>query len=133
MDLLYTGLLWSRFHWLIYIPTLYGHDQKDKISDKSAPKEFTLLSPMSHRAPLEIRIGAQSLDQLLVHIDSSQLRWLGHLFWMPLQHFPRRCSRPFLPRYAWRKTRDRRDYFSPLAWKCLSFTLEELGKVCSHC
>uniref|UniRef100_A0A3B3BDQ3 Cadherin domain-containing protein n=1 Tax=Oryzias melastigma TaxID=30732 RepID=A0A3B3BDQ3_ORYME len=68
---------------------------------------------------------------LLLRIERSQLRWLGHLIQMPPGRLPgevfRACPtgrRPRgRPRTRWR------DYVSRLAWKCLGVPPEELEEV----
>ncbi|KAI3367063.1 hypothetical protein L3Q82_009264, partial [Scortum barcoo] len=71
------------------------------------------------------------VEPLLFHIERSQLRWLGHLFWMPPGRLPREVfqacptgRRPRgRPRTRWR------DYVSRLAWERLGVPLEELEEV----
>ncbi|KAK3509992.1 hypothetical protein QTP70_024336, partial [Hemibagrus guttatus] len=93
----------------IYVPTLtYGHE----------------LWVMTEREELGV-------EPLLLHIERGQLRWLGHLFRMPLERLPgevfRACptgKRPRgRPRTPWR------DYVSQLAWKRLGVPPEELEEV----
>ncbi|KAI3367283.1 hypothetical protein L3Q82_008328 [Scortum barcoo] len=66
--------------------------------------------------------GARRVEPLLLRIERSQLRWLGHLFRMPPGRLPRevfqvgmshREEAPGRPRTRWR------DYVSRLAWERL--------------
>ncbi|KAI3371761.1 hypothetical protein L3Q82_024310 [Scortum barcoo] len=71
------------------------------------------------------------VEPLLLRIERSQLRWLGHLFRMPPGRLPREVfqacptgRRPRgRPRTRWR------DYVSRLAWERLGVPLEELEEV----
>ncbi|KAI3359086.1 hypothetical protein L3Q82_002581 [Scortum barcoo] len=70
------------------------------------------------------------VEPLLLHIERSQLRWLGHLFWMPPGRLPREVfqacptrRRPGEDRTRWR------DYVSQLAWERLGVPPEELEEV----
>ncbi|KAI3374045.1 hypothetical protein L3Q82_022600 [Scortum barcoo] len=71
------------------------------------------------------------VEPLLLHIERSQLRWLGHLFRMP----PGRLPREVLPGMSHReeaqgRPRTRwRDYVSRLAWERLGVPPEELEEV----
>ncbi|KAI3376132.1 hypothetical protein L3Q82_016651 [Scortum barcoo] len=71
------------------------------------------------------------VEPLLLHIERSQLRWLGHLFRMPPGRLPREVfqacptgRRPRgRPRTRWR------NYVSRLAWERLGVPPEELEEV----
>ena len=71
------------------------------------------------------------VEPLLLHIERSQLRWLGHLYRMPPGRLPgkvfRACptgKRPRGgPRTRWR------DYVARLAWERLRIPPEELEEV----
>ncbi|KAI3362006.1 hypothetical protein L3Q82_012348 [Scortum barcoo] len=71
------------------------------------------------------------VEPLLLCIEKSQLRWLGHLFRMPPGRLPREVfqacptgRRPRgRPRTRWR------DYVSQLAWERLGVPPEELEEV----
>ncbi|TWW57295.1 hypothetical protein D4764_07G0000140 [Takifugu flavidus] len=71
------------------------------------------------------------VEQLLLHIERSQLGWLGHLAMMPSGRLPLEVfwtcptgRRPRgRPRTRWR------DYISRLAWEQLGVPPEELMKV----
>ncbi|KAI3371939.1 hypothetical protein L3Q82_006814 [Scortum barcoo] len=79
------------------------------------------------------------VEPLLLHMERSQLRWLGHLFRMPPGRLPREVfqacptgRRPRgRPRTRWR------DYVSQLAWERLGVPREELeeesGNQSQHC
>ena len=71
------------------------------------------------------------VELLLLHIERSQLRWLGHLFRMPPGRLPREV---FLACPAGRRPRGRprtrwSDYVTQLAWERLGILLEELEEV----
>ncbi|GAA6078097.1 uncharacterized protein LOC111191400, partial [Tachysurus ichikawai] len=71
------------------------------------------------------------VEPLLLHIERSQLRWLGHLFRMPPGRLPGEVFRAYptgrrprgRPRTRWR------DYVSRLAWERLGIPPEELEEV----
>ncbi|KAI3354681.1 hypothetical protein L3Q82_019175, partial [Scortum barcoo] len=71
------------------------------------------------------------VEPLLLHIERSQLRWLGHLFRMPPGRLPREVFQAYptgrrprgRPRTRWR------DYVSRLAWERLGVPPEELEEV----
>ncbi|KAI3359480.1 hypothetical protein L3Q82_013884 [Scortum barcoo] len=113
----------------IYVaPTLtYGHElwvmtEKDKIMRIQAA-EMSFLRRVAGRS-LRDRVRSSvtreelGVEPLLLHIERSQLRWLGHLFRMPPGRLPREVfqacptgRRPRgRPRTRWR------DYVSRLAW-----------------
>ncbi|KAK7922378.1 hypothetical protein WMY93_009280 [Mugilogobius chulae] len=72
------------------------------------------------------------VEPLLLHVERSQLRWLGHLFRMPPGRLPGEVFRASptgrrprgRPRTRWR------DYVSRLAWERLGIPPEELAEVC---
>ncbi len=71
------------------------------------------------------------VEPLLLHIERSQLRWLGHLYQMPLVRLPRGV---FQACPTWRRPRGRprtrwSDYVTRLAWERLGVLLEELEEV----
>ncbi|KAI3360296.1 hypothetical protein L3Q82_014600 [Scortum barcoo] len=82
----------------IYVPTLtYGHElwvmtRKDKIADTSG--EMSFLRRVAGRS-LRDRVRSSvireelGVEPLLLRIERSQLRWLGHLFRMPPGRLPR--------------------------------------------
>ncbi|TWW63998.1 hypothetical protein D4764_03G0010060 [Takifugu flavidus] len=71
------------------------------------------------------------VEPLLLRVERSQMRWLGHLVRMPPGRLPgavfRACPSgrrpPGRPRKRWR------DYVSRLAWKCLGIPPDELEEV----
>jgi len=70
-------------------------------------------------------------EPLLLHVERSQLRWLGHLVRMPPGRLPGEVflARP-TGRRPWRRPRTRwRDYVSQLAWERLRIPPEELEEV----
>ncbi|CAG5932579.1 unnamed protein product [Menidia menidia] len=71
------------------------------------------------------------VEPLLLHVERSQLRWLGHLFRMPPGRLP---GEVFRARPTGRRPRGRprtrwRDYVSRLAWERLGIPPEELAEV----
>ena len=60
------------------------------------------------------RLGVESL---LLHLGRSQLKWLGHLVWMPLERLSREVleARPTVKRPPVRPRMRRRDYIDSLA------------------
>ena len=71
------------------------------------------------------------VEPLLLHIERSQLRWLGHLFRMPPGRLPREV---FLACPAGRRPRGRprtrwSDYVAQLAWERLGILPEVLEEV----
>ncbi len=71
------------------------------------------------------------VEPLLLDIERSQLRWLGHLFRMPPGHLP---GEVFRVRPTGRRPRGRprmrwRDYVSRLAWEHLGIPPEEQEEV----
>ncbi|KAI3377115.1 hypothetical protein L3Q82_000066 [Scortum barcoo] len=72
------------------------------------------------------------VEPLLLHIERSQLRWLGHLFRMPPGRLPREvfqaCPTGRRPRGRPKDTL-LRDYVSRLAWERLGVPPEELEEV----
>ncbi|GAA6082711.1 uncharacterized protein LOC111191400, partial [Tachysurus ichikawai] len=124
----------------IYVPTLtYGHElwvMTERTRSRIQAAEMSFLRGVAGRslgggvggsvAREELRV-----EPLLLHIERSQLRWLGHLFRMPPGRLPgevfRACPtgrRPRgRPRTRWR------DYVSRLAWERLGIPPEELEEV----
>ncbi|KAK3546902.1 hypothetical protein QTP86_003774 [Hemibagrus guttatus] len=117
----------------IYVPTLtYGHELW--VMTEAAEMSFLRrLAGRSLRDRVRSFVTQEELrvEPLLLHIERGQLRWLGHLFRMPLGHLPgevfRACptrKRPRgRPRTGWR------DYVSRLAWERLGVPPEELEEV----
>ncbi|KAK3573216.1 hypothetical protein QTP86_015137, partial [Hemibagrus guttatus] len=121
----------------IYVPTLtYGHElwvMTERVRSRIQAAEMSFLRRVAERS-LRDRVRSSvtreelGVEPLLFHIERGQLRWLGHLFWMPPGGLPgevfRACptgKRPRgRPRTRWR------DYVSRLAWERLGVPLEEL-------
>ncbi|KAK3543704.1 hypothetical protein QTP70_027204 [Hemibagrus guttatus] len=124
----------------IYIPTLtYGHElwvMTERVRSRIQAAEMSFLLRVAGRS-LRDRVRSSAtqeelrVEPLLLHIERGQLRWLGHLFRMPLGRLPgevfRACptgKRPRgRPRTRWR------DYVSRLAWERLGVPPEELEEV----
>ncbi|KAI3373860.1 hypothetical protein L3Q82_022440 [Scortum barcoo] len=125
----------------IYVPTLtYGHElwvMTEKGQDRwiqAAEMSFLRrVAGCSLRDRVRSSVTREELgvEPLLLHIERSQLRWLGHLFRMPPGRLPREVfqacptgRRPRgRPRTRWR------DYASRLAWERLGVPPEELEEV----
>ncbi|KAK3542618.1 hypothetical protein QTP86_031319, partial [Hemibagrus guttatus] len=124
----------------IYIPTLtYDHElwvMTERVRSRIQAAEMSFLCRVAGRS-LRDRVRSSvpreelGVNPLLLHIERGQLRWLGHLFRMPLGHLPgvvfRACptgKRPRgRPRTRWR------DYVFRLAWERLGVPPEELEEV----
>ncbi|KAK3561572.1 hypothetical protein QTP86_010655 [Hemibagrus guttatus] len=124
----------------IYVPTLtYGHElwvMTERVRSRIQAAEMSFLRRVAGRS-LRDRVRSSvtreelGVEPLLLHIERGQLRWLGHLFRMPLGRLPgevfRACptgKRPRgRPRTRWR------DYVFRLAWERLGVPLEELEEV----
>ena len=114
----------------IYVPTLtYGHELWVMTERTRSRIQAAEMSFLRRVAGLSLRDRVRSSDirerlrvePLLLHVERSQLRWLGHLVRMPPGRLPlevfRACPsgrRPRgRPRTRWR------DYISQLAWEGL--------------
>ncbi|KAK3569468.1 hypothetical protein QTP86_031437, partial [Hemibagrus guttatus] len=124
----------------IYVPTLtYGHElwvMTERVRSRIQAAEMSFLRRVTGRS-LRDRVRSSvtreelGVEPLLLHIKRGQLRWLGHLFRMPLGRLPgevfRACptgKRPRgRPRTRWR------DYVFRLAWERLGVPPEELEEV----
>ncbi len=94
---------------------------------------FHRVAGCSHRDRVRSSVTQEDLgvELLLLHIERSQLRWLGHLYWIPPGCLPREIfqacptgRRPRgRPRTCWS------DYVTWLAWEHLRVLLEELEEV----
>ncbi|XP_049595828.1 leucine-rich repeat-containing protein 57 isoform X1 [Syngnathus scovelli] len=124
----------------IYAPTLtYGHELwvvTERTRSRIQAAEMSFLRRMSglslrdrvRSSVIRERLGVESL---LLHVERSQMRWLGHLIRMPPGRLPgevfRACPtgrRPRgQPRTRWR------DYVSQLAWERLGIPRDELDEV----
>ncbi|KAK7921963.1 hypothetical protein WMY93_008865 [Mugilogobius chulae] len=125
----------------IYVPTLtYGHElwvMTERTRSRIQAVEMSFLRRVAGRS-LRDRVRSSvtreelRVEPLLLHIERGQLRWLGHLYWMPPGRLPgevfRACPtgrRPRgRPRTRWR------DYVSRLSWERLGILPEELEEVC---
>ncbi|TKS65493.1 LINE-1 reverse transcriptase -like protein [Collichthys lucidus] len=125
---------------LIYVPTLtYGHElwvvtERTRSRIKAAEMSF-----LRRVAGLSLRDRVRSsaireelrVEPLLLRIERSQLRWLGHLVRTPPGRLP---GETFRARPSGRRPRGRprtrwRDYVSRLAWERLGVPLGELDEV----
>ncbi|KAK3547561.1 hypothetical protein QTP86_024709 [Hemibagrus guttatus] len=124
----------------VYVPTLtYGHElcvMTKRVRSRIQAAEMSFLHRVAgHSLRDRVRSSVTrkelGVEPLLLHIERGQLRWLGHLFRMPLGRLPgevfRACPTGKRPRGR-PKTRWR-DYVSRLAWECLGVPLEELEEV----
>ena len=124
----------------IYVPTLtYGHElwvMTERTRSRIQAAEMSFLRRVAGRS-LRDRVRSSvtreelRVEPLLLHIERSQLRWLGHLFRMPPGRLPREV---FQARLTGRRPRGRprtrwRDYVSRLAWERLGVPPEELEEV----
>ncbi|KAK3521248.1 hypothetical protein QTP70_001543 [Hemibagrus guttatus] len=124
----------------IYVPTLtYGHElwvMTERVRSWIQAAELSFLRRVAgcslrDRVRSSVTREELGVEPLLLHIERGQLRWLGHLFRMPLGHLPgevfRACptgKRPQgRPRTRWR------DYVSRLEWEHLGVPPEELEEV----
>ncbi len=104
----------------IYVPTLtYGHELWVKIPDTAGRS-------LRDRVKSSVTREELRLEPLLLDIERSQLRWLGHLFRMPPGCLP---GEVFRARPTGRRLRGRprtrwRDYVSRLAWERLGIPPE---------
>ncbi|KAK3506381.1 hypothetical protein QTP70_003644, partial [Hemibagrus guttatus] len=103
---------WIQAAEMSFLRRVAGHSLRDRVRSSVTRKEL-------------------GVEPLLLHIERGQLRWLGHLFWMPPGRLPgevfRACptgKRPRgRPRTHWR------DYVFRLAWEHLGVPPEELKEV----
>ncbi|KAK3564029.1 hypothetical protein QTP86_006952 [Hemibagrus guttatus] len=124
----------------IYVPTLtYGHElwvMTERVRSRIQAAEMSFLRRVAGHS-LRDRVRSSVIQEelgvepLLLHIERGQLRWLGHLFRLPLGRLPGEVfwacptgKRPRgRPRTRWR------DYVSQLAWERLGVPPEELEEV----
>ncbi|GAA6111505.1 uncharacterized protein LOC111191400, partial [Tachysurus ichikawai] len=121
----------------IYVPTLtYGHElwvMTERTRSRIQAAEMSFLHRVAGRSlrdKVRSSVTREELrvEPLLLHIKRSQLRWLGHLFRIPLG---RHSGEVFRACPTGRRLRGRprtrwRDYVSQLAWECLGMPPEEL-------
>ncbi|KAK3517069.1 hypothetical protein QTP86_004180, partial [Hemibagrus guttatus] len=124
----------------IYAPTLtHGHElwvMTERVRSRIQAAKMSFLRRVAGRS-LRDRVRSSvtreelGVEPLLLRIERGQLRWLGHLFWLPPGRLPgevfRACptgKRPRgRPRTRWR------DYVFRLAWERLGVPPEELEEV----
>ncbi|KAK0154256.1 putative uncharacterized transposon-derived protein F52C9.6 [Merluccius polli] len=124
----------------IYVPALtYGHElwvMTERTRSRVPAAEMSFLRRV---AGLSLRDRVRSsvireelgVDPLLLRVERSQMRWLGHLVRMPPGRLP---GEVFRARPTGRRPRGRprtrwRDYVSRLAWERLGIPQEELDEV----
>ncbi|KAK3523520.1 hypothetical protein QTP70_001888 [Hemibagrus guttatus] len=124
----------------IYVPTLtYGHElwvMTERVRSRIQAAEMSFLRRVAGRS-LRDRVRSSAtreelgVDPLLLHIERGQLRWLGHLFRMPLGRLPGEVFRacPTGKRPQGRPRTRLRDYVFRLAWERLGVPPEELEEV----
>ena len=127
-------------YWSIYVPTLtYGHElwvvtertrSRIQAAEMSFLRRVAGLSLRDRVRSSVIREGLR-VEPLLLRIERSQMRWLGHLVRMPPGRLP---GEVFRARPTGRRPRGRprtrwRDYVSRLAWERLGVPPEELEEV----
>jgi exonuclease III len=124
----------------IYVPTLiYGHELwvvTERTRSRIQAAEMSFLRSVSglslrDRVRSSVIRGGLRVEPLLLHVERSQLRWLGHLVRMPPGRLP---GEVFRARPTGRRPRGRprtrwRDYVSRLAWERLGIPPEELAQV----
>ncbi|XP_051789808.1 uncharacterized protein LOC127529636 [Erpetoichthys calabaricus] len=124
----------------IYVPTLtYGHElwvvpertrSRIQAAEMSFLRRVSGLSLKDRVRSSVIREGLR-VEPLLLRIERSQMRWLGHLIRMPPGRLPGEVfrARP-TGRRPWGRPRTHwRDYVSRLAWERLGILPEELEEV----
>ncbi|KAK0135736.1 Craniofacial development protein 2 [Merluccius polli] len=124
----------------IYVPALtYGHELWVMTERTRSRVQAAEMSFIRRVAGLSLRDRVRSsvireelgVDPLLLRVERSQMRWLGHLVRMPPGRLP---GEVFRARPTGRRPRGRprtrwRDYVSRLAWERLGIPQEELAEV----
>ncbi|KAK0137935.1 putative uncharacterized transposon-derived protein F52C9.6 [Merluccius polli] len=124
----------------IYVPALtYGHELWVMTERTRSRVQAAEMSFLRRVAGLSLRDRVRSsvireelgVDPLLLRVERSQMRWLGHLVRMPPGRLP---GEVFRARPTGRRPRGRprtrwRDYVSRLAWERLGIPQEELAEV----
>ncbi|KAK3530551.1 hypothetical protein QTP86_027917 [Hemibagrus guttatus] len=124
----------------IYVPTItYGHElwaMTERVRSRIQAAEMSFLRRVTgHSLRDRVRSSVTreelGVEPLLLHIEREQLRWLGHLFWMPPGRLPAEVFRacPTGKRPRGRQRTRWRDYVSRLAWERLGVPPEELEEV----
>ncbi|KAK0154873.1 putative uncharacterized transposon-derived protein F52C9.6 [Merluccius polli] len=123
----------------IYVPALtYGHELWVMTERTRSRVQAAEMSFLRRVAGLSLRDRVRSsvireelgVDPLLLRVERSQMRWLGHLVRMPPGRLP---GEVFRARPTGRRPRGRprtrwRDYVSRLAWERLGIPQEELAE-----
>ncbi|KAK0150407.1 Craniofacial development protein 2 [Merluccius polli] len=124
----------------IYVPALtYGHElwvitERTRLRVQAAEMSFLRrVAELSLRDRVRSSVIREELgvDPLLLRVERSQMRWLGHLVRMPPGRLPGEVfrARP-TGRRPWGRPRTRwRDYLSRLAWERFGIPQEELDEV----
>ena len=117
----------------IYVPALtYGHELWVMTERTRSRVQAAEMSFLRRVAGLSLRDRVRSsVIPLLLRVERSQMRWLGHLVRMPPGRLP---GELFRARPTGRRPRGRprtrwRDYVSRLAWERLGILQEELDEV----
>ena len=125
----------------IYVPTLtYGHElwvMTERTRSRVQAVEMSFLRRVAGRT-LRDRVRSSvtrrelGVEPLLLHVERSQLRWLGHLFRMPPGRLPAEVFRtsPIGRRPRGRPRTRWRDYVSQLALERLGIPPDGLEEVC---
>ena len=106
-------------------------DRKTKIAGTSGRNELPPPQGGWALPPSSVIREELGVDPLLLRVEKSQMRWLGHLVRMPPGRLP---GEVFRARPTGRRPRGRprtrwRDYVSRLAWERLGIPQEELDQV----
>ncbi|KAK0151566.1 putative uncharacterized transposon-derived protein F52C9.6 [Merluccius polli] len=124
----------------IYVPALtYGHELWVMTERTRSRVQAAEMSFLRRVAGLSLRDRVRSsvireelgVDPLLLRVERSQMRWLGHLVRMPPGRLPGEVfrARPTGRRPQGRPRTRWRDYVSRLAWERLGIPQEELAEV----
>ena len=124
----------------IYVPTLtYGHELWVVTERTRSRVQAAEMSFLRRVAGLSLRDRVRSsairedlrVEPLLLRVERSQMRWLGHLIRMPPGRLPGEVfrARPTGKRPRGRPRTRWRDYVSQLAWERLGVPREELDDV----
>ena len=124
----------------IYVPALTYGNELWVVNERTKSRvQVAEMSFLCRVAGLSLRDRVRSsvireelgVDPLLLRVERSQMRWLGHLVRMPPRRLPGEVfrARPTGRRPRWRPRTRWRDYVSRLAWEHLGIPLEELDEV----
>ncbi|KAK0134423.1 hypothetical protein N1851_030009 [Merluccius polli] len=96
----------------IYVPALtYGHELWVMTERRRSQVQAAEMSFLRRRVRSSVIREELGVDSLLLHVERSQMRWLGHLVRMPPGSLPGEVFR------------------ARLAWECLGIPQEELDEV----